>query len=140
MISPTFIKVNIKQEKTKSRHLKGNGLLVLCKLDSAGYFTRTQATGAGVDILGRTVYDSLNALDIGLPAAVGPPMRMGNLDAKGHAFATTITLCHLLHLLVFKSPEYNTRPGGKMQAFFKNIWPKNRKIRVSPCAAPPNKV
>ena len=74
-----------------------------------GNLAGTQATGAGVDILGRTVYDSLNALDIGLPAPVGTTMRMGNLDAKGHAFATTITLCHLLHLLYSKLLIYNTK-------------------------------
>ena len=100
MISPTFIKVNIKQEKTKSRHLKGNGLLVLCKLDSAGYFTRTQATGAGVDPFGGTGHHRLDALDIGLPGTVGAAMGMGNLNAERHALTANIAFCQLLHLLV----------------------------------------
>lgn len=70
--------------------------------DCAGDLTRAQATGAGVDVLGRTVYNSLYTLNVRLPRTVRPPMRVGNLDAKSNALATAFALCHLLHLLVFK--------------------------------------
>ena len=69
------------------------------KSNSAGNLAGTQAAGAGVDVLGRTVYNSLNTLHVRLPGAVRPTMRVGNLDAEGNALATTIALCHLLHLL-----------------------------------------
>ena len=76
------------------------GSFLRCKSDSAGNLARAQAAGAGVDVLGRTVYNSLNTLHIGLPGAVRPTMRVGNLDTKRNALATTIALCHLLHLLL----------------------------------------
>ena len=38
---------------------KVTGSFWRCKLNSAGNLARTQATGAGVDVLGRTVYNSL---------------------------------------------------------------------------------
>ena len=47
----------------------------------------------------RTVDHSLHALDIGLPGAVGTPMRVGHLDTKGHALVAKFALCHPLHLL-----------------------------------------
>ena len=75
------------------------GSFLRCKSDSAGNLARAQAAGAGVDVLGRTVYNSLNTLHVRLPGAVRPTMRVGNLDAEGNALATTIALCHLLHLL-----------------------------------------
>jgi len=94
MISPTFIKVNIKQEKTKSRHLKGNGLLVLCKLDSAGYFTRTQATGAGVDVAWRAINNCLHTSYIWFPSSVKSSMSMGNLDTESNTFSANIAFIH----------------------------------------------
>lgn len=80
-----------------------------CKLNSAGNLARAQAAGAGVDVLGRTVYNSLYTFHVGLPSTVRPTMRVGNLDAERNALATTIALCHLLHLLLIKSLEYNTK-------------------------------
>ena len=89
-----------KKGKTKSRCFC-NGLLVcLCKLDSAGYFAGTQATGAGVDPFGGTGHHRLDALDIGLPGTVGAAMGMGNLNAERHALTANIAFCQLLHLLV----------------------------------------
>lgn len=116
---------NLKTEKEKSQFcfyridfcsFLSSGLR---QLQSAVNLTRAQATGAGVDILGGTVYNSLNALNIGLPSTVRTTMRMRNLDAKGYAFATTITLCHLLHLLYSKLLTYNTKFKTEMQVFFK---------------------
>ena len=62
--------------------------------DGSLYFAGTQAAGAGVDILRRTLHDCLHALHIGLPGTVAPTMGVGNLDTKGNALTTTITLCH----------------------------------------------
>ena len=63
--------------------------------DGAGYLAGTNAAGAGVNILGRTVYHSLNSSYIGLPGPVGSSMRMGNLDAKSYTLTADIALCHL---------------------------------------------
>ena len=48
---------------------------------------------------GRTIDDSLHALDVGLPGAVGTTVRMGNLDTERHTLVTKLALCHPLHLL-----------------------------------------
>ncbi len=73
----------------------GNGLLVLlCKLDSAGYFTRTQATGAGVDVARSTIYNCLHTSNIRFPASVRSSMRMRNLNTESNAFSADIAFSH----------------------------------------------
>ena len=53
---------------------------------------------------GRTIDDSLHALDVGLPGTIGTTVRVGNLDTEGHALIAELALCHPLHLLaVIKS-------------------------------------
>ena len=86
--------------------------------DRAGDLARAQATGAGVNILGRTVNDRFHALHVGLPGTVAPTMGVRHLNAESDAFTTTITLCHLLHLLVIKSLNYTIRNHPEMQEFF----------------------
>ena len=48
---------------------------------------------------GRTIDDSLHALDVGLPGTIGASMGVGNLDTEGHALIAELALCHPLHLL-----------------------------------------
>ena len=51
-------------------------------------------------MLGAAVYDGLDALHIGLPAAVGTSVGMADLDTESHALVAELTLCHTLkHLL-----------------------------------------
>ena len=47
---------------------------------------------------GSTVNDGLDPLYIGLPGSVGTSVGVGNLDTKGNALTTIITLRHSLHL------------------------------------------
>ena len=68
-------------------------------LDSAGNFTGTQTPGTNIHMAGRTIDDRLDALDIGLPGAVGTSVGVGDLDTEGHALVAVFTLCHPLHLL-----------------------------------------
>lgn len=56
--------------------------------------TRAQATSANIYMCRSAVDDSLYASDIGLPCSVCPSVRVGDLDAESHAFATDITFCH----------------------------------------------
>ena len=67
--------------------------------DRAGNFAGTQAPGTNIYMARRAVDHCLHALDIGLPGAVGTPMRVGHLDTKGHALVAKFALCHPLHLL-----------------------------------------
>ena len=98
-LSPVLL---LKKGKTKSRCFC-NGLLVcLCKLDSAGYFTRTQATGAGVDVARCAVDNCLNALYVGFPSSVGSSVRMGNLDSERDVLTADIAFCHV------SAPPYTT--------------------------------
>ena len=73
--------------------------MLVLKLDRSGYFTGTQAPGTNIYMARRAVDHCLHALDIGLPGAIGTPMRVGHLDTKGHALVAKFALCHPLHLL-----------------------------------------
>ena len=59
----------------------------------------TQATGAGVDVLRRTINNRLHAFDVGTEDPVGTPVRMGDLNAELDLFSADIAFCHALHLL-----------------------------------------
>ena len=48
---------------------------------------------------GRTIDDSLHALDVGLPGTIGTPVGVRDLDAEGHALVAKFALSHPLHLL-----------------------------------------
>ena len=70
------------------------------KSDRAGNLAAAQTTGACVGMLGGTVNDHLNALDVRLPRTVGTSVRVAHLDAESNTLIAKFTLCHLmLHLL-----------------------------------------
>ena len=73
--------------------------MFVLKSDRSGYFTGTQAPGTNIYMAGRAIDDRLNTLDIGLPGTIGTPVRVGNLNAKGHALVAKFALSHPLHLL-----------------------------------------
>ena len=53
-------------------------------------------------MLGTSVHNGLDALNVGLPGAIGTPVRVADLDAESHVLPTILTLCHLLlHLPAF---------------------------------------
>ena len=74
-------------------------LSVAGKLDSPLNLVRTEATGTSVHMARGTVNNGLDSLNIGLPSSVGTSVGVGNLNTKGNALATIITLRHSLHLL-----------------------------------------
>ena len=53
-----------------------------------------------------TVDNRLNTLDIGLDSTVGTSVGVGDLDTKGNALTTIITLRHSLHLPSVKTHSY----------------------------------
>ena len=66
-----------------------------CTLNLVG----TEASGTSVHMARSTVDNRLNTLDIGLDSTVGTSVGVGDLDTKGNALTTIITLRHSLHLL-----------------------------------------
>ena len=66
------------------------------KSDGALNLVGAEASGTCVNMAGSSVNDSLDALDVGLPCTIGTSVGMGNLDTKGHALATKITLSHFI--------------------------------------------
>ena len=70
-----------------------------CISDSPLNLVGTEASGTSIHMARSTVNNSLNALDVGLPGSVGTSVRVGDLNTKGNALATIITLSHSLHLL-----------------------------------------
>ena len=58
----------------------------------------TEASGTSVHMAGSSIDNGLDPLHIGLPGTVGTSVGVGNLNTKGYALATKITLRHSLHL------------------------------------------
>ena len=80
---------------------------------------------------GSSIDNSLNPRDVGLPGTIGTSVGVGNLNTKGYALATKITLRHLLHLpsgcllnklRLSQALEYDTRLSRKMQALFSKFF------------------
>lgn len=70
--------------------------------DRTGHLSRPKAAGTDMDVLRRTVYDRLDALDIGFEGSVGTPVRMGYLNTERNIFSAVITFCHNLYLLLYR--------------------------------------
>ena len=88
----------MKAKKDRKKPLVPSGFYCYL-LDRAGNLTGTQTAGTNIDMAGRTVDHRLDALDIGLPRTIGTPMRVGNLNTKGHTLVAKFALSHPLHLL-----------------------------------------
>ena len=78
----------------------------------------TEASGTSVHMAGSSIDNSLDPLHIGLPGTVGTSVGVGNLNTKGYALATKITLRHSLHLpsgqlvkllRLIRTPRYNSK-------------------------------
>ena len=65
-------------------------------LHSAGDLTRTEASGAHVDVLGRTVDDRLDTLYVGLPGPIGAAVGVGDLNPEHNALIAKFTFGHSL--------------------------------------------
>jgi len=68
------------------------------KSDSPLNLVRTEASGTSVHMARSTVHNGLDPLNIGFPGSVGTSVGVGDLNTKGNALATIITLRHTLHL------------------------------------------
>ena len=67
--------------------------------DSTLNLVGTEASGTSVHLARSTVNNGLDPLYIGLPGPIGTSVGVGDLNTKGNALATKITLRHSLHLL-----------------------------------------
>ena len=101
------------------------------KSDSTLDLIGAEASGTSVHMAGSSIDNSLDPLDVGLPGTVGTSVGVGNLNTKGYALATKITLSHLLHLpsgcLLNKlrppqALDYDTRLFPKMQSLFSKFF------------------
>ena len=63
-------------------------------LDSALNLVGTEASGTSVHMARSTIHNGLNPLYIGLPGPIGTSVGVGDLNTKGNALATIITLRH----------------------------------------------
>ena len=87
--------------RNRSKEKKGpaKGWSLFTNLHSAGDLTRTEASGAHINVLGRAVDNRLDALHIGLPRTVGAAVRVGHPDAEHNALIAKFTFGHSLILL-----------------------------------------
>jgi len=72
--------------------------LIAFNSDSSGYLAGTQTTGAYINGLGSTVYNSLNTSDVGLPGSVGLSVGMGNCESELNCLSADAALCHDYYL------------------------------------------
>ena len=88
------------------------------ELDGPLNLVGTEASGTSVHMAGSSIDNGLDPLYIGLPGTVGTSVGMGNLNTKGYALATKITLRHSLHLpsgqlvkllRLIRTPRYNSK-------------------------------
>ena len=63
---------------------------------------------------GRTVYDRLDALDIGLPGAVGTTMGVRYLNPEDDALTAEITFGHSLHLPAIETIQVGSLKNRKL--------------------------
>ena len=68
--------------------------LVAGKSDGPLNLIGTEASGTSVHVARSTVNNGLDPLYIGLPGTVGASVGVGDLNTKGNALATIITLRH----------------------------------------------
>lgn len=68
------------------------------KSDGPLHLVGTEASGTSVHMAGSPIHDCLDPLHIGLPLAIGTSVGVRNLNTKGNALTTKITLRHSLHL------------------------------------------
>jgi len=64
------------------------------ELDSPFNLVGTEASGTSVHMARSTVDNGLDPLYIGLPGSIGTSVGVGDLNTKGNALATIITLRH----------------------------------------------
>ena len=81
--------------------------------DGPSDLTAAEAASADVDMLGRTVYDGLDALHIRLPCTVRTSVGMADLNAESHILFAELALCHIeappCLCLADKQLYYNSR-------------------------------
>ena len=73
-------------------------LLVYRELHRTLNLVGTEASGTSVHMARSTVDNGLNPLHVGLPGTIGTSVGVGNLNTKGNALTTIVTLRHTLHL------------------------------------------
>ena len=62
--------------------------------------TAAEAAGARINVLRGTVDDGLDALHIGFPGAVGPSVRVGNLNSESDTLAADFTFSHYIYTVL----------------------------------------
>ena len=64
------------------------------ELDCPLHLVGTEASGTSVHMARSTIHNGLDPLYIGLPGPIGTSVGVGDLNTKGNALATIITLRH----------------------------------------------
>ena len=85
----------VPQKKVEPRAICTGFDLLPMESHGAGDLAGTEAAGAHIDVFGSAVHHSPDALDVGLPGAVGPAVGVGNLDAEAHALAAELAFGHI---------------------------------------------
>ena len=113
------------------------------KSDGPLHLVRTEASGTSVHMAGSPVHDSLDPLHIGLPLAIGTSVGVRDLNTKGNALTTKITLRHSLHLpsemITFQIAPigtlgYHIRFLQKKQALFFRFFQIQKYVDILPSA------
>ena len=115
--------------------------------DRSGNFTGTQTPGTNIYMAGRTVYNCLHALHIGLPRTVGASVRVRHLNTERNTLIAKLALSHPLHLLagnldlphkktICRQLLYISTTLAEKQVFFQQkfrFFPKKLENKKSAC-------
>lgn len=85
-------------KKTKKRSCNSFAFCLFA-LYRARYLAGTQATGAGVDVLGSPIHNRFDTFHVGLKGSVGTSVRVRHLNSELNALTADFAFCHSLHLL-----------------------------------------
>ena len=81
------------------RILRCNPCCFTGRSDRSGNLTGTQTPGTNIYMAGRTVYNCLYALHIGLPRTIGASVGVRHLNTERNTLIAKLALSHPLHLL-----------------------------------------
>ena len=96
--SPTIAPPAGTRGKIKNAAEKPAAYFIARESDGALNLVGAEASGTSVHMAGSSIDNGLDPLHVGLPGTVGTSVGVGNLNTKGYALATKITLRHSLHL------------------------------------------
>ncbi len=112
-------------KKTPRREVGGSSFAATGRIASAGHLAGLDARSASVHTLGRAAHAGANGLDVGVPAAAGATVRVGNTvtepwslaaDVADGSHGNSIQALGIAHVAAREGSSDRGRSGGQVGA------------------------